>query len=94
MLRSRRSYKVTTINGFERGDSMVKAYVFITTSDEDQTMEKVRAIPGVKEAHIVYGTYNILLIVEAKTSRELKELITKAIRHIDGILNTMTTIVL
>ncbi len=73
---------------------MIRAYVFITTSDEDQTMEKVRQMPGVKEAHIVYGTYNILLIVEAENSSELKNLITKAIRHIDGIVNTMTTIAL
>ncbi len=73
---------------------MIKAYVFIVTNDEDQTLDRVKAIEGVKEAHIVYGTYNVLLILEAPGGKKLKEIVTKAIRHIDGILSTMTTIAL
>jgi DNA-binding Lrp family transcriptional regulator len=74
--------------------SMPIAYVMINT--EIGTMEDVlnilKKIPNVKEAHMVYGVYDIIVKVEADTMGTLKEILSKEIRSIDKIMSTLTMI--
>jgi len=70
------------------------AYVMINT--EIGTMEDVliilKKIPNVKEAHMVYGVYDIIAKVEADTMSTLKEILSMKIRSIDKIMSTLTMI--
>lgn len=70
------------------------AYVMINT--EIGTMEDVlrilKKISNVKEAHMVYGVYDIIIKVEAETMGMLKEILSLKIRNIDKIMSTLTMI--
>jgi DNA-binding Lrp family transcriptional regulator len=70
------------------------AYVMINT--EIGTMEDVlrilKKISNVKEAHMVYGVYDIITKVEAETMGMLKEILSLKIRNIDKIMSTLTMI--
>jgi DNA-binding Lrp family transcriptional regulator len=74
--------------------NMPIAYVMINT--EIGTMEDVlkilKKIPNVKEAHMVYGVYDIIAKVEADTMEMLKEILSMKIRSIDKIMSTLTMI--
>ena len=62
--------------------------------NEDKILKGLKAIPEVREAHVVYGVYDIILRVEAETMNELKDVISWKIRRFDGVRSTITMIVL
>ena len=51
------------------------AYVLINTglSEEDETLEKLRGTPNVREVHKIFGVYDIIIRVECETKEKLKE---------------------
>jgi len=73
-----------------------KAFVLINAQmgAEAEVLNAVSQIPEVKEAHLVYGVYDIITIVEAFTMQELKDAISLKIRRIDKVRSTITMIVL
>jgi DNA-binding Lrp family transcriptional regulator len=75
---------------------MAIAFVMITSEigAEDKILKGLKAIPEVKEAHVVYGVYDIILRVEAETMNELKDVISWKIRRFEGVRSTITMIVL
>jgi len=60
---------------------------------EEEVLGDLRPIPEVKEAHLVYGVYDIIAIVEAPTMQELKDVISLKIRRLDKVHSTLTMIV-
>jgi DNA-binding Lrp family transcriptional regulator len=72
-----------------------KAIVLINTDlgAERDVANKLRSSPYVTEAHLVYGTYDIIAIVEADTPSKLKDIITYNIRGLDKIRTTISMIV-
>jgi len=60
---------------------------------EEEVLNDLRPIPEVKEAHLVYGVYDIIAIVEAPTMQELKDVISLKIRRLDKVHSTLTMIV-
>ena len=60
---------------------------------EAEVLRKLKKVQGVREAYTVYGAYKILARVEAKTIEELKETITKNIKHLEKVRSTRTLIV-
>ena len=61
---------------------------------EVDVLNTVKIIPEVKENHMVYGVYDIIIIVEAATMQELKDVISLKIRRIENVRSTITMIVL
>jgi len=60
---------------------------------EEEVLSDLRPIPEVKEAHLVYGVYDIIAIVETPTMQELKDVISLKIRRLDKVHSTLTMIV-
>lgn len=56
-------------------------------------MKRLSDIPEVKEAHVVYGVYDIITKIQAETMETLKSLITAKIRRLDKIRSTLTMII-
>lgn len=74
----------------------VKAYVLMSVTPPtaiDGLMEKLKKIKGVKEAHPVYGIYDVIVGIEADDMNEVKDIIAGKIRKLDGVHSTMTLIV-
>lgn len=74
---------------------MAKAFVLINVEigGEDEVLKDLKPITEVKEAHLVYGVYDIIAIVETPTMQELKDAISQKIRRIDKVHSTLTMIV-
>jgi len=71
---------------------MPLAFVFINaeTGSEDEVLKGLGKIVDVKEAHVVYGVYDIVAKVEAETMDKLREVIARKVRKVRGIRSTLT----
>ena len=71
---------------------MTRAFVFINTAigSERTVLEALKKVRGVKEAYLVYGTYDIVVKIETDTMDSLKDLVTRRIRRIDAVRTTLT----
>lgn len=71
---------------------MVTAFVFISTElgEEENLLKQIRSISNVKEVHIVYGVYDIVVKVEAENMDKLKEIVTRNIRSLSEVRSTIT----
>jgi len=56
-------------------------------------MAGLRSIPEVKEAHMVYGVYDIIARVETEEMEALKNVISWKIRRLENVQSTFTTII-
>ena len=74
---------------------MAKAFVLINAEigAEDEVLKELNEIAEVKEAHVVYGVYDIITRIEADTMDELKDIVTSKIRGLDKVRSTLTMIV-
>ena len=61
---------------------------------EEELLRELRKLNNVSEAHAVYGVYDILAKVDAKTMKELKEVITSEIRTLKNLRSSLTMMVL
>ncbi|MGQ0606690.1 MAG: Lrp/AsnC ligand binding domain-containing protein, partial [Candidatus Nitrosotenuis sp.] len=73
---------------------MAKAYVLVTCDSgaEDYVTSSLKSTESVKLATGVFGTYDILSKLEAKSEDALRDIITKKIRKIPRIRATYTII--
>ena len=71
---------------------MTIAYVLINCDlgYEKQIIEELKHISDVKEAHRVFGAYDILAKVESANVETLRETIMWKIRKIDKVRSTLT----
>ena len=74
---------------------MAMAFVLLISvlGFEDDILEVLKDIPGVREAFKVYGVYDIILKVEADTMDKIKEMIIK-IRTMEKVRSTISMIVI
>jgi DNA-binding Lrp family transcriptional regulator len=72
------------------------AFVLINSEigEDLKVLEELTTISHVSESHLVYGIYDVIAKVEAKTMDQLKEVITSKIRSIDQVRTTLTMIVM
>ncbi|MCE4612288.1 MAG: Lrp/AsnC ligand binding domain-containing protein [Desulfurococcales archaeon] len=72
-----------------------QAVVLVNTDvgKENDIFNKLIEFPEVREVYMVYGIYDIIVIVEASTMDDLRSLITEKIRKLDGVKTTLTSIV-
>lgn len=75
---------------------MVHAYVLVKTAPgrSDPTIETIREITGITEAHIVAGEYDIVAEVTADDVYHILQTASSDIQALDGIENTRTYIAL
>ena len=73
---------------------MSLVYVLMNTEPSlmESVLKEIKAIKGVVEAYMVYGTYDICAKVKAEDPLELKAIVQK-IRSKDNVLNTLTLMV-
>jgi len=82
-----------------RGENMSKgkasAIILVQTEigAESRVMEDLLKIPEVKEVYIVYGTYDIVVKVEAEALEKIRDIVTNKIRKLPDIRTTVTMIV-
>ncbi|RLI26203.1 MAG: Lrp/AsnC family transcriptional regulator [Candidatus Hecatellales archaeon] len=74
---------------------MPVAYVLVNVEmgAEPEILKKLRKLPNVKEAHSVYGLYDLIVKVEFESLSGLKDYIYKHIRNLDKVRSTLTMIV-
>tara|TARA_B100001971_G_C17744849_1_gene312486 strand:- start:215 stop:445 length:231 start_codon:yes stop_codon:yes gene_type:complete len=66
----------------------------VDLGDEEKVLEQTRKIDGVREAHRVYGIYDMILKIEGDLTEEMKTIITEKIRRIQGVRSTLSLIAL
>ncbi len=74
---------------------MATAYILISVEigAEGEVLKSLKPVSEIKEAHLVYGVYDIIARVETETMQELKDTVSWKIRRIDKVRSTLTTIV-
>jgi len=74
---------------------MRRAWVLVNAilGKEYEALEDLRKLPGVKEAHLITGQYDIILLIEAKSMKQLNDILTWNIRRQKNICNTITMII-
>jgi DNA-binding Lrp family transcriptional regulator len=74
---------------------MSKAIVLINTDvgAEEEVFNQLLKVPGVTEVYIVYGVYDVVALVSAKTQDELREIIVRHIRRMPKVRSTTTMMV-
>ena len=75
--------------------SEVCAFVLLTIEidSKEKIMDALKAIPEVKEAHQLYGVYDIIARVESDMMLNLKNAISSKIRQLKEVRSTLTMIV-
>ncbi|MDH3192432.1 MAG: Lrp/AsnC ligand binding domain-containing protein [Nitrosopumilus sp.] len=68
------------------------AYVLVKSeiAHEMDVMNEILKIDQVKEAKGTFGVYDIFVKIEANTSKEVEDVITKQIRKVNHVLSTTT----
>jgi len=71
---------------------METAYVLVKSemAHEMEVMRELLKIKEVKEAKGTFGVYDIFVKVEANSSKEVTDAITKQIRKISHVISTIT----
>jgi DNA-binding Lrp family transcriptional regulator len=57
---------------------------------ETAVEEQIHKIPGVREAHLLFGVYDISVKVECNSIEELTDIVINKIRRIPGVKDTKT----
>ncbi|MGA2680208.1 MAG: Lrp/AsnC ligand binding domain-containing protein [Candidatus Bathyarchaeia archaeon] len=71
---------------------MVRAFMFLNVApgSEATVLGHLKTLGAVEEAYVSYGVYDIIIRVKAESPKELKDVVTRQIRSIDGVLSTLT----
>ena len=75
---------------------MPTAFVLINTeigSSTADVLKNLKKVEGVDEAFTIYGVYDIIARVRAKSMDNLKEIVTWHVRRVDKVRTTLTMIV-
>ncbi len=72
------------------------AFVLINSEigSEEEILNELLKIEGVKEAYVVYGVYDVIAKIRADTMERLKEIVTWQVRRMSKIRSTLTMIVM
>jgi len=77
----------------ESSDARAFVLLNVEIGSEEKTMDALKTIPEVKEAHLVYGVYDIIARLESDTMLNLKDAISRKIRQIEKVRSSLTMIV-
>lgn len=68
------------------------AYVLVKSeiAHEMEVLNEILKLDGVKEVKGTFGLYDIFVKIEASSSTEIQNIITKQIRHLKHVISTTT----
>jgi DNA-binding Lrp family transcriptional regulator len=71
---------------------MARAFVLLNTElgAESEVMKDMKMVVEIKEAHLVYGVYDIIARIEADTMEDLKNIISWKVRRLNRVRSTLT----
>jgi len=75
---------------------MATAFILVNaeTGEENNVLARLKEIPEVKEAHMVYGVYDVIARVETGTMQELKDVLSTKVRRLENVSSTLTMVVI
>ena len=68
--------------------------VNVEAGTDREVLENIKKIPEVRTCYMVYGVYDIIVMLESDTLERLREMVTKKICQLDKVRSTMTMIVM
>lgn len=73
---------------------MSTAFVLVSTDvgAEREILDRLKELPEVVEAYIVYGVYDLVVKVTVNRQEDLKDIITNKIRKLDKVRSTLTMV--
>lgn len=74
---------------------MARAYVLVKADvgHAERVQEALARLPGVRDADIVTGEYDLIVVIEVPDAREIGRLIMREIHGLPGITSTNTYVV-
>jgi DNA-binding Lrp family transcriptional regulator len=72
-----------------------RAFVLINTDygvDDDILVGQLKKIEGISGAYRIYGIYDILVKIEARTIEQIREVIGRKLKNIRNIKSTITMV--
>lgn len=74
---------------------MISAVVLVNTDSNtrDDVLENVKQVEGVKEAHPLYGVYDLLLKVKVNSIDEFKNTTKAQINQVRGVTGSLTLMI-
>lgn len=71
------------------------AFVLINTElgSELDAVRSIKNIPGVTEAYLVYGTYDIIVKIQGDSLDKVKQTITQSLRTMSNVRSTLSMVV-
>ncbi|MGQ9760236.1 MAG: Lrp/AsnC family transcriptional regulator [Candidatus Methanomethylicaceae archaeon] len=73
---------------------MAFVLVNVEAGTDKEVLDNIKKVPEVKSAYMVYGVYDLIVMLESETLEKLRETVTKKIRQLDKVRSTMTMIVM
>jgi len=75
---------------------MVLAFILVATAScsSYEVRDGLRDLPGVVEAHVVFGQYDVMIKVDVPDSETLRKLVFGRIRSMECVISTATLTVL
>jgi len=75
-------------------DMTVVAFIMlkVRTDSTREVLEKVRSFKETKQAHIIFGAYDMIVKAEFKDNDEMSRFVVDKIKSIDGVLDTATNV--
>jgi DNA-binding Lrp family transcriptional regulator len=72
------------------------AWVLVNTvlGKEFQALKELRKVPGVTNAHLVTGQYDIILLIEAASMKQLEDILMWNIRRQKNVCSTVTMVII
>lgn len=73
---------------------MVSAVVLLNTDLDatEEVVDSLRLIEGVEEAHPLYGVYDLLVKVKAKSIDDLRNVTKSQIKQVAGVTSSLTLV--
>lgn len=70
----------------------MKAYVLISarTGEAPAVVHQAKKLEGVREAHITFGPYDAVAVVEAENAKAVGHIVHNELQPIPGIVDTLT----
>ena len=72
----------------------MKAFVLckLSSGAEQKALAKIRGIKGIRDVHLTFGHWDVILAAEADTMDKLCGLIVSRVRGVDGVDATETLV--
>ncbi|MFL0799206.1 MAG: Lrp/AsnC family transcriptional regulator [Agarilytica sp.] len=88
-----KGYTVALSDEFIKGHVSAQVMVNLESGQSASTIRQLKKIPQIIKAYAVSGIYDLIIVLDAESTGEL-DLVLDSIRELDGIKDTLTSVVL